>query len=184
MSLNNKEIISMLKLVDESNYGFLSLEDKDFELMVIKKEMNLTDIKDIINGRENNNGQSKLVDEVLVQSNIQTNPSPVTQESKKDENKQIDNGNPLINENTYVIHAPMVGTFFSKPSPEEATYVQVGDSIEEGDTVCLIEVMKLFNSVPATENGKIVEILVEDGELVEYNQPLFVVEKSSVGSTK
>src|SRR5699024_1590858 len=180
MSLNNKEIISMLKFVDESNYGFLSLEDRDFELMVVKKEMNLTDIKDIINSGKNNNGQSELTNQVLVQPKVETSIPSVDPEGLKNENKQVEEVNTSVNEDTYVIHAPMVGTFFSKPSPEDATYVQVGDLVEEGDTVCLIEVMKLFNSVPATENGKVVEILVEDGELVEYNQPLFVGEKSRV----
>ena len=77
--------------------------------------------------------------------------------------------------NYETINAPMVGTFYKSPSPEEEAYVQVGDKVTNDSTVCILEAMKLFNEIQAEVTGEIVEILVEDGQMVEYGQPLFKV---------
>ena len=69
----------------------------------------------------------------------------------------------------------MVGTFYKSPSPDEKAYVQVGDKVTNESTVCILEAMKLFNEIQAETTGEIVEILVEDGQMVEYGQPLFKV---------
>lgn len=79
------------------------------------------------------------------------------------------------NDNLKTINAPMVGTFYKSPSPEENPYVQVGDSVSNESTVCILEAMKLFNEIQAEVTGEIAEILVEDGQMVEYGQPLFKV---------
>lgn len=82
-------------------------------------------------------------------------------------------------ESKYVaIKSPMVGTFYRSPSPDKPVYVKVGDSIGNGDTVCIIEAMKLFNEVEAEVSGKIVKVLVEDAQPVEYDQVLFLVDPS------
>lgn len=67
----------------------------------------------------------------------------------------------------------MVGTFYASPSPENPAYVKIGDKVSKDSIVCIIEAMKLFNEIEAEVNGEIVEILVENGQLVEYGQPLF-----------
>ena len=69
----------------------------------------------------------------------------------------------------------MVGTFYQSPSPEEAAYVQVGTKVSAEQVVCIVEAMKLFNEIEAEVDGEIAEILVKDGQLVEYGQPLFLV---------
>ncbi len=74
-----------------------------------------------------------------------------------------------------IIPAPMVGTFYGAPSPDAKPYVNVGDEIEAGEVICIIEAMKLMNEITADVNGQIVEILVEDGQPVEYDQPMFQV---------
>ncbi|MEN3041417.1 MAG: acetyl-CoA carboxylase biotin carboxyl carrier protein [Bacteroidia bacterium] len=74
------------------------------------------------------------------------------------------------------IRSPMVGTFYRRPSPEKEPYVKVGDTIRPGQVVCIIEAMKLFNEIQSEISGRIVRILVEDGQPVEYDQPLFEVE--------
>lgn len=80
------------------------------------------------------------------------------------------------NDDTIVeIVSPMVGTFYRKPSPESDAYVEVGHKIDESTIVCIVEAMKLFNEIEAEITGEIVEVLVGDGELVEYGQPLFKV---------
>lgn len=77
----------------------------------------------------------------------------------------------------YEIVSPMVGTFYSKPSPESDVYVTVGSKVNADTVVCIVEAMKLFNEIEAEAAGEIVEVLVQDGELVEYGQPLFRVKK-------
>ncbi|MGE7114490.1 acetyl-CoA carboxylase biotin carboxyl carrier protein [Lysinibacillus sp. NPDC047702] len=71
--------------------------------------------------------------------------------------------------------SPMVGTFYQSPNPESPAYVKVGDKVGNETIVCIVEAMKLFNEIEAEVQGEIVEVLVKDGELVEYGQPLFLV---------
>ncbi|HLU14903.1 MAG TPA: acetyl-CoA carboxylase biotin carboxyl carrier protein [Burkholderiaceae bacterium] len=75
----------------------------------------------------------------------------------------------------HVIKAPMVGTFYRAPNPGASPFVEVGQSVKEGDPLCIIEAMKLLNEIEADKSGVIREILVENGEPVEYGQPLFVI---------
>lgn len=75
----------------------------------------------------------------------------------------------------YEITSPMVGTFYSAPNPESDPFVSVGSSVTKDTVVCIVEAMKLFNEIEAEVTGEIVEVLVENGELVEYGQPLFRV---------
>ena len=72
-----------------------------------------------------------------------------------------------------IVKSPMVGTFYSKSSPTSSPYVEVGSEVKKGTVLCIIEAMKLMNEIESEFNGKIVEILVKDGEAVEYGQPLF-----------
>ncbi|MGR6897429.1 acetyl-CoA carboxylase biotin carboxyl carrier protein [Rummeliibacillus sp. BSL5] len=81
-------------------------------------------------------------------------------------------------ESLHKIVSPMVGTFYQAPSPDAKPFVQVGDKIGEESIVCIVEAMKLFNEIEAEVKGEIVEILVTDGELVEYGQPLFLVKEN------
>ncbi len=81
-----------------------------------------------------------------------------------------------IEEKGNVVKSPMVGTFYIKPSPTSEPYVEVGKNVNKGDTLCIIEAMKLMNEIESEFSGKITEILVKDGEAVEYGTPLFVIE--------
>jgi acetyl-CoA carboxylase biotin carboxyl carrier protein len=76
------------------------------------------------------------------------------------------------------VKSPIIGTFYRKPSPDKPVFVSVGDTISEGDTVCIIEAMKLFNEIESEVSGKIVKILVDDASPVEFDQPLFLVDPS------
>ena len=80
-------------------------------------------------------------------------------------------------ENIVLIRSPMVGTFYNKPNPTAEQYVRVGQHVEQETTVCIIEAMKVFNEIPAEMCGKIIAILVEDEEPVEFGKPLFKVDK-------
>lgn len=93
-----------------------------------------------------------------------TTPIEYRQEAKEDNKKFL------------TIKSPMVGTFYRRPAPDKPIYVNVGDEITKGKTLCVIEAMKLFNEIEAEISGKIAKILVEDGTPVEFDQPLFLVE--------
>ncbi|PRP67723.1 acetyl-CoA carboxylase biotin carboxyl carrier protein [Nonlabens agnitus] len=76
------------------------------------------------------------------------------------------------------VKSPIIGTFYRKPSPEKDTFVEVGDSVKVGDTLCIIEAMKLFNEIESEVSGTIVKVLIDDMSPVEFDQPLFLVDPS------
>ena len=85
---------------------------------------------------------------------------------------------PAVDSKLVEVKSPMIGTFYRKAAPDKPSFVEVGDSIQKGDTVCVIEAMKLFNEIEAEVSGKIVKVLVDDNSPVEYDQPLFLVDPS------
>ena len=76
-------------------------------------------------------------------------------------------------ENCNTVKSPMVGTFYLKPSPDSEPYVQIGQRVKKGDTLCIIEAMKLMNEIESEFDGEVVEVFLKDGEMVEYGKPLF-----------
>lgn len=76
-----------------------------------------------------------------------------------------------------VLRSPMVGTFYSAPNPESDPFVRIGSRVASGDTLCLVEAMKMFNQIEAEFGGEVVAVLVEDGQPVEFDQPLFVIRR-------
>lgn len=80
--------------------------------------------------------------------------------------------------NLHEVRSPIVGTFYRAPAPDADPYIQIGDSISQGSVLCIVEAMKLMNEIESDVSGKIIKILVENATPVEYNQPLFLVEKN------
>ena len=80
-------------------------------------------------------------------------------------------------EDLYIVKSPMVGTFYTSPSPDKAPFVSVGDTVKTSSILCIIEAMKLMNEIESEVSGTIKEILVKDGEMVEYGQPLFKIKE-------
>ena len=102
----------------------------------------------------------------LINDSKQTTDSDESIEKNVEESKKVDGLEVL---------SPMPGTFYRSPSPDDAFFVNEGDSVDKGDTLCIIEAMKIMNEIEAEENGKIQKILVENGHAVEFNQPLFII---------
>ncbi len=97
-----------------------------------------------------------------------TEPQPVKNQKQTNVNK--------TEENNHVIKSPMVGTFYASSSPETPQFVEIGQEVKVGDVLCLVEAMKMFNQIEADKAGKVVACLVENGQPVEYDQPLFIIE--------
>ena len=99
-------------------------------------------------------------------------PTPAASEKAEDSSKDDETSNYIE------IKSPIIGTLYRKPSPDKPAFVKVGDTISAGDTVCIIEAMKLFNEVESEVSGTIVKVLVEDSSPVEFDQPLFLIDPS------
>ena len=156
--MNFKEIKELIEILDQSNLTEINIQEKD-NIVSLKKEKET----EIITPQYTTQAAP------VYQSSESNSASPVSQNDAATAEK------PHSDENYNTINAPMVGTFYKSPSPEEEAYVQVGDKVTNESTVCILEAMKLFNEIQAEVSGEIVEILVEDGQMVEYGQPLFKV---------
>lgn len=147
--MNLDQIKALVEMIDASNLTELNYEDKDLKLK-LKKE------------------KETIVQQASVPvQEIKEITTPVIQQEAPETSEVTETG--------LTINAPMVGTFYKSPSPEAAPYVKVGDKVSNDSIVCILEAMKLFNEIQAEASGEIVEILVEDGQMVEYGQPLFKV---------
>lgn len=110
------------------------------------------------------------------------NPAPAIQKDsseKSESNTQTEsNSNSSDSEKYVTINAPIIGTFYRRSSPDKDPFINIGDKIEEGQTLCIIEAMKLFNEIESELSGTIVKVLVDDMSPVEYDQPLFLIDPS------
>jgi acetyl-CoA carboxylase biotin carboxyl carrier protein len=167
MTLNYADVGEILKMIDSSSCAEVVLELDGIKLVVRKGGQGATVTEQIVTEQTGTPIDAKLV----TQKNVSGSPvSPVSAGSAESAGS-TDQG-ALGGE---VVKSPMVGTYYSKPSPEDAAFVVVGQTVKKGDTLCLIEVMKLFTSVEATVDGKVEAIFAEDGALVEFDQPLLSI---------
>ena len=114
-------------------------------------------------------GSPPVQDQGGAAGSLETNPAVARGEASAVRERAVSEERPVIS-------APMVGVFYRSPAPDVPAFVQPGDLVEEGQTVCIIEAMKLMNEVRSPLSGKLVKVLVENGEPVEFGQPLFVLE--------
>ena len=109
---------------------------------------------------------------IIVNKEIKDIPNEII--SEREESQNIGKTEEkVVQEEGNIVKSPMVGTFYIKPSPTSEPYVEVGKEVKQGDTLCIIEAMKLMNEIESEFSGKVVDILVKDGESVEYGTPLF-----------
>jgi len=155
------EIKRLIKLVESSDIEELEIQEKGFQIRISKGKGVVADQK----------AASPPVLSLSHQTVSAANFETSVQEAKIE---PVSSGE---SDNVVEIRSPMVGTFYRAPAPDAEPYVKVGDHIQHGKILCIIEAMKLMNEIEAEISGKIIKILVENGQPVEYNQPLFLVEK-------
>lgn len=163
--LKVEEIHELIKLIDESSIEEFTYEANGTKL-AMKKPLHRGAA---VAGQEKITEPSKELNELEKSEPIED--ANVTQVVDTSTEKEV------IRETAYdyEIKSPMVGTFYSSANPESKPFVNHGDSVHQDTVVCIVEAMKLFNEIEADVSGEIVEILVDNGELVEYGQPLFRV---------
>ncbi|SET61172.1 acetyl-CoA carboxylase biotin carboxyl carrier protein [Salinibacillus kushneri] len=168
--LKVQEIRELIKLIDESSINEFSYE-ADGTKLNLKKQMSAEQVSQpvVIQKETDNQELAKPKKNEPVVAETQVDAKNEEKQSSESDNEET------AKDYDEEITAPMVGTFYSSPSPDKDSYVQVGDKITSDSVVCIVEAMKLFNEIEAEVSGEIVDILVEDGELVEYGQPLFRV---------
>ena len=156
--MNLKEIQTLIRFISSSKVDEVSIEKKDFKITIKRNEPVYTQAMA---------APAPTHQTYVVESTAPAAPSADTSQEAASEAPAS---------NTVEIKSPMIGTFYRKSSPDKPVFVEVGDTVEKGQVICIIEAMKLFNEIESEVSGKIVKVLVDDSKPVEYDQPLFLVE--------
>lgn len=159
-----KQIQELIKLINDSNIGEVTIEQKEFRLTIKQKEEQITQMV----------AASLPAPVYSQQQPLPQLPQQAAQAPSMEKPKQETS----TSSNTITIKSPMIGTFYRRSSPDKPNFVEVGDEVSPGKVVCIIEAMKLFNEIESEIKGKVVKVLVDDASPVEYDQPLFLVEPS------
>ena len=156
--MNLEEIKELIRVFGRSKLDKLKVKDGEFEVSMSKEEHQTTVVT---------TPQSTLVQQVAPVA-VASEQTTITETEAK--------AAPLAQEGEF-IRSPMVGTFYAAPSPDSPPFVKAGDTVNKGQVLCILEAMKIMNELEAEFNCKILEVLVEDGQPVEYDMPLFRVER-------
>ena len=163
--MNIKEIQDLIKFVAKSGVNEVEIEQKEFKI-IIKSENRKT--------KEEQQFIVQAAAPAAVPVALAAAPSSAPIAATPIETSAA----PVEDSNLITVKSPMIGTFYRASGPDKDPFASVGDTIGIGDTVCVIEAMKLFNEIEAEISGKIVKVLVDDASPVEYDQPLFLVDPS------
>lgn len=162
MTLSFRDIADILKAIDESNAEEINIEVEGIKLSVSKSGSRAAPIRQVASTES-----ASVEDESVPESTTAA-------ESGEEQNKPTSRDAPTPSGHE-ILRAPMVGTFYRRPSPEDDPFVEVGSTVKQGDPLCLIEVMKLYTTIESTVAGEIVSIFADDGNLVEFDQQLFLI---------
>ncbi len=169
MPLTFKEIAEIIRLIDESSCDEFVVEVGDLRLAVRRGSATSTD--------------GRLSARTTTASHRDVAQSPLTvvsaapeAEAQVSESVTVSAVSTRRADGLIEVRSPMVGIFYRKPAPDAAPFVEVGSQVTKGDPLCLVEVMKLFTTIEAEQRGRVVEIAAEDGQLVEHEQVLLVIE--------
>jgi len=161
--VNLEEIEALIEILEGTDISELSIEEEGLSIS-LKRGANQEFTVPQINNMPPEQVEQKVKKAVQNSDRSTQDQSAAEKTEQQEDNKQQ-------------IEAPMVGTFYRSPAPDADPFVEVGDVVKENDILCIIEAMKLMNEIEAEVSGQIAEILVNDGESVEYGQPIFVIEQ-------
>ena len=173
--MNFKDIKELLMLIDNTKLEYVKLNTSDIELEVSKKVVGnielVTKNTSIVENKENNIEKVSATNNSTNENNIINTNDTLEDELAKEDVVEF------AGENLKEVKAPLIGTFYESPDPDSPAFVSVGDHVEKGDTLCIVEAMKLMNEIKSEFTGKVVEIKATNESMVEYGQTLFVIEE-------
>lgn len=154
--MNLEEIKDLIKLVSKSGLGKVEIEREGFRISIKGSQTEPIMYQ-----------AAPVATAPIAAAPVVTNVAPTTTENNENSNE---------NSKYITVKSPMIGTFYRTPGPDKDAFVNVGDTIQKGDKVCIIEAMKTFNEIEAEISGKIIKVLVDNASPVDYDQPLFLVD--------
>ena len=169
--MNYKEITDLIKLVNRTDLSEFKLKDKDFEISIRTSNFQGKNTQVVQAGATPMIQMSTPPPAAAPATPPPAAAAPAAAPAKETKAEESTEG--LLE-----IKSPIVGTFYRSASPEKPSYAKVGDTVEKGSVVCIVEAMKLFNEIESEVSGTIVKVLVEDAAPVEYDQVLFLVDPS------
>ena len=161
--MNKKEIEELIRFVSKAGVSEVSLEQKDFKI-TIKNAPREMQVVTAAAPAVVHMAPPVAAPAAAPVAAAPAAPAPATKAA--DESKY------------HVVKSPMIGTFYRQPSPDKPNFANVGDEIKQGQVICIIEAMKLFNEIESDVKGRIVKVLVDNATPIEYDQPLFLVDPS------
>lgn len=167
-----KTIKNLLDLISESDVNEVEIEKGDFKIRIKKKPDSPAGTSTVYLPAGHGTGLPETP-----RSNPSSNlsePVAVQPESRE----AAPSGDPAPEDRSIVVRSPIVGTFYQRPSPDSKAYVDVGSTVAKGEVLCIIEAMKIMNEIESEYSGKILKILADDSQPVEFDQPLFLIEPS------
>ncbi|MBK9733658.1 MAG: acetyl-CoA carboxylase biotin carboxyl carrier protein [Saprospiraceae bacterium] len=168
--MNFNEIQELINLVNKSNLTDFKLKDKDFEIQIRTKKYYKGARQQLMSSP-----QVVHMSQSPLQESYQKQPDNSNAKPEVNINQSVESDSSK-SKNIFEIKSPIVGTFYRSPGADKPPFTKVGDPVKQGDVVCIIEAMKLFNEIESDITGTIVKVLVEDASPVEYDQVLFLVE--------
>jgi len=171
--MDYKNIQELIKTVSDSKLTSFEIETEGIRIKMEKKEEQVVVERMTVNAAP----AEPTIKDITTTQNIATNQMSV---EKLQENiaSTIENTAKIIqDENIVVVKSPIVGTMYSSPSDQSQNFVKVGSIVKKGDTLCILEAMKLMNEIESEVDGEVIEVLVSNEDMVEYGQPLFKIRK-------
>ncbi|MEM6763655.1 MAG: acetyl-CoA carboxylase biotin carboxyl carrier protein [Bacteroidota bacterium] len=165
-----KEIQDILKLVNKTDLTEVEIEKKDFKLKIRRKAPE----SNVIYATQPASAIASPSLAPAVMPPVAAEPTPVAEGSPEPAKAESTPAAP--EKDYYTFKSPMIGTFYRSSSPETPPFVKVGDTVQKGSVLCIVEAMKLFNEIESEVEGKIVKVLVENAQPVEYDQPLYLID--------
>ena len=152
--MKSKEIQDIINFIKKTDLDDVSIETENYKIRVKKNKTNYTTKEEVKS------------EEIKPLKKIEVEDKPEEKKEKENNTKNI------------IIKSPMIGTFYRSPNPESAPFISEGDIIKPGQTICIVEAMKLFNEIESEISGKVVKVIANDSSPIEFDQPLFEVDPS------
>lgn len=152
--MKSKEIQDIINFIKKTDLDDVSIETENYKIRVKKNKTNYTTTEEVKS------------EEIKPLKKIEVEDKPEEKKEKENNTKNI------------IIKSPMIGTFYRSPNPESAPFISEGDIIKPGQTICIVEAMKLFNEIESEISGKVVKVIANDSSPIEFDQPLFEVDPS------